>query len=204
MNTEKVNRKEIAHYLGIHGASPDAQTEEVIEDCLRELSAKVNPKHVFRTYPLALVPPASEEEVPLLHFADIGVQSRDLSRNLAGCDEVLLFGATLGDGADFLIRRYEKTRMSRALVMQASAAAMIEAYCNEINDAWEAEYAAKGFSLKPRFSCGYGDFALEHQKDFLRVLELEKRLGIRLTDGCLMVPTKSVTAVIGIYQERDE
>ena len=204
MDLQKVNRREIEHYLGIRrrasGMDGDSTADDsaasdlsaLIEDCLLELDTKVTPRHVFRTFPL------HTDELSRLDLTCFTVCSRDLAKNLAGCTEVLLFAATLGEGADFLIRRYEKTQMSRAMVMQAAAAAMIESYCNELNEAWREAYEAKGRALHPRFSCGYGDFALEHQRDFLRVLEMEKRLGIRLTEGLLMVPSKSVTAVIGI------
>ena len=140
---EKVNRNEILHYLGMHGAAPDAQTQALIEDCLRELGERVSPRHVFRTFPLRM-------EAPRIDLGCFTAESSDLAKNLAGCGEVLLFAATLGMEVDFLIRRYEKTQMSRALVVQAVSAAMIEAYCDEINDAWKEEYAAKGYVLHPR------------------------------------------------------
>lgn len=199
MDLETVNRREIAGYLGIKNGEPDEKMRGLIEECLLELNEKVSPKHVFRVFPLVLC--ADEETIDFTCFP---VKSRNLYRNLAGCEEVLLFAATIGQGADFIIRRYEKTKMSRALVCQAAAAAMIEAYCNELNDNWKREYEAKGCFLKPRFSCGYGDFALAHQKDFLRVLEMEKHLGIHLNDALLMVPTKSVTAVIGIGRRTEK
>ena len=199
MDLSLVNRREIAQYLGIRTGEPDAETSALIEDCLLELNEKVSPAHVFRTFPLVL---SGDGEG--IDFTCFQVKSKNLYRNLEGCEEVLLFAATIGQGADFLIRRYEKTKMSRAAVCQAAAAAMIEAYCNEINDHWKREYEAKGCFLKPRFSCGYGDFALAHQKDYLRVLEMDKRLGIHLNDALLMVPTKSVTAVIGIGRAQGE
>ena len=49
-----------------------------------------------------------------------------------------------------------------------------------------------------RFSPGYGDLALAHQKEVLKLLNAEKNVGITLTDTCLMVPTKSVSAIVGI------
>ena len=193
MDLASVNRKEIAQYLGIRGGEPDAVTAALIEDCLSELNEKITPKHVFQIHPLTLAADKAG-----IDFTCFQTNSKNLYRNLEGCDEVLLFAATIGQGADFIIRRYEKTKMSLAAVCQAAAAAMIEAYCNALNDAWKREYEAKGRFLKPRFSCGYGDFALEHHRDFVRVLEMEKRIGVHLNDALLMVPTKSVTAVIGI------
>ena len=39
--------------------------------------------------------------------------------------------------------------MSRAVVLQACAAARIESYCNEINDKLKAEAAEEGLYLRP-------------------------------------------------------
>ena len=82
--------------------------------------------------------------------------------------------------------------------MQAAAAAMVEAYCNELNVGWKKEYLGRGLYLRPRFSPGYGDFPLSVQKGILDGLEAGKRIGITLTEGFLMMPSKSVTAVIGV------
>lgn len=62
----------------------------------------------------------------------------------------------------------------------------------------EKEYLEKGLYLRPRFSPGYGDFPLSAQKEILDGLEAGKRIGITLTEGYLMMPSKSVTAVIGV------
>ncbi|MCR5275107.1 MAG: Vitamin B12 dependent methionine synthase activation subunit, partial [Clostridiales bacterium] len=48
------------------------------------------------------------------------------------------------------------------------------------------------------FSPGYGDLPIEVQKEFLPLLDAERRLGITLSDSYLMSPSKSVTAIIGI------
>ena len=63
---------------------------------------------------------------------------------------------------------------------------------------WKKEYLEKGLYLRPRFSPGYGDFPLSAQKEILDGLEAGKRIGITLTEGYLMMPSKSVTAVIGV------
>ena len=91
--------------------------------------------------------------------------------------------------------------MSRAVVMQAAAAAMIEEYCDQVCSALKEEYEARGEYLRPRFSPGYGDFPLECQPALLGALEAGKRIGIKLTDSLLMMPSKSVTAVMGISKK---
>lgn len=56
----------------------------------------------------------------------------------------------------------------------------------------------KGKALtRRRFSPGYGDLDLSHQKIIYDILDL-KRLGISLTDKFMLEPEKSVIAIAGI------
>ncbi|HQE70821.1 MAG TPA: hypothetical protein PK071_06860, partial [Atopobiaceae bacterium] len=50
------------------------------------------------------------------------------------------------------------------------------------------------------FSPGYGDLPLAVQPVLLSSVDAQRRLGISLTDTLLMVPTKSITAVTGIFK----
>ena len=125
-------------------------------------------------------------------------QSKSLERNLKDCERVLLFAATLGSRVDVLLHRYNMIQMSKAVVMQAASVAMLETFCDEQNQKLKEEYEEKGWYLRPRFSPGYGDFPLECQRQIAPALELNKRIGVTLTDSLLMAPSKSVTAVIGV------
>ena len=57
---------------------------------------------------------------------------------------------------------------------------------------------------KPRFSPGYGDFDISYQKNIFSCLNSEKYIGLTLTDSMLMVPSKSVTAVVGLTEDKQE
>ena len=57
--------------------------------------------------------------------------------------------------------------MSKAVIMQAAAAAVIEEYCDQCQMEIEKTLAKQKLFLRPRFSPGYGDFDLIHQKDFI-------------------------------------
>ena len=191
----EINRREIYRYLGLGTASPDERTSELTEDCIRELSGVISPRSFSRSFPLSFLPDGT------MDFGCFTVNSGNLRKNLKECTEVILFAASLGTGPDFLIRRYSRLEMSRAVVLQAAAAAMIEGYCNEVNAALKEEAGRRGLYLRPRFSPGYGDFSLEYQRQLCRTLEAEKTVGITLTDSLLMMPSKSVTAVIGAGRE---
>ena len=100
-----------------------------------------------------------------------------------------------------LMKKYSVTDMSKTVVLQACAAAELEEYCDEM----QKQIAIKlgeGLYLRPRFSPGYGDFSILHQRDVLQMLEAQKKIGLTLTEGYMLTPTKSVTAVIGISREK--
>lgn len=191
MDVSEVDIKEVLRYMGCRGAA-DSRVEQLAGECLAELGPVCEPRHLTRNFPLKLGPD---------DWIDGGcfrAQSRNLSRNLRDCGELVVFAATLGTGADHLIRRYSRIEMSRAVAMQAASAAMIEAYCDQVCGKLKKELESRGQYLRPRFSPGYGDFPLSCQPDLLNALEAGKRIGIKLTDSLLMLPSKSVTAVMGI------
>lgn len=186
------DRKEIFRYLGYGAHEADSETGRLVEECLEELSGAVNVRSLMREYPLRM------SEDGLIDGGCFQTRSKSLLKNLSGCSRVLVMAATLGIGADRLLSKYGKLSVTKAVVMQAAAAAMIEAHCNAFFKQWQQEYEEKGLFLRPRFSPGYGDFSLSCQQSILDGLEAGKRIGITLTEGGLMMPSKSVTAVIGV------
>lgn len=185
-------KKEVLRYLGYGKKEAEKPVMEMISSCLEELEAIISPVQISREYPLKLLP---DNEIDGGCFF---TKSSDLSRSLQGCGSILLFAATLGIGADYLIHKYSRIQMSRAVVLQAAGAALIEEYCNASCKRIAEEYKSRRLYLRPRFSPGYGDFSLSCQPDILNALEAGKRIGIKLTDSFLMMPSKSVSAVIGI------
>ena len=186
------NDRELLRYLGCKGgAAPDANIEELIGECKRELEQAASPRVTWREYPLTI-------RNHVIDMTCLQTQSKSLERNLKDCEQVLLFAATLGSQVDVLLHRYGMIQMSKAVVMQAASVAMLETFCDEKNQQLKEEYEKQGWYLRPRFSPGYGDFPLECQRKIAPALELGKRIGVTLTDSLLMAPSKSITAVIGL------
>lgn len=188
---EKLQR-ETYRYLGYRDSEPDERVRAVVDSCLDELQHLSRPQFLWRCYPLTFL---SEEEMDLTGFQ---VKSKNLGKNLSGCSQVILFAATLGMGPDQQIQKYSRLETSRAVIFQAAAAALIESVCDDKNEELRCHYEDQGYFLRPRFSPGYGDFSIAHQKDLLDALQAGKFAGITLTEGYLMMPSKSVTAVIGV------
>lgn len=207
---EMVNRREVYRYLGIQGQMPDKSVCALVEEVLLELMQCMKPRTIYKVYDCDSTVDKLEKQ-----RADIGlvklyyakqenpvmvIKSRNLADNLYQCTKVVLMAATLGVNVDKLLQRYEIINMAKASIAQACGAACIEACCNLLQEQIRQQAAQQGLYLRPRFSAGYGDLPLETQKDIFAQLECTKRIGLTLTQSLLMLPTKSVTAFIGITE----
>ena len=83
--------------------------------------------------------------------------------------------------------------MAKAVVVDSMASVDIEKFMDKIEDELKERY--KGLYFTNRFSPGYGDYPLEKQREVVKILNTEKKLGLSLTDSLLLNPTKSVTGL---------
>ena len=189
-----LDRREALRYAGAKELPPEQAP--LFEECIAELLPLLSYKVCWRFFPVggstASTPSQANGDELDLGFAK--VRSRSLAANLAGCNEMLLFAATVGIAPDRLVSKYGRISPVKALFCQAIGAERIEALC----DAFCKEVAMNTGALRPRFSPGYGDLPLQLQTMIFSVLDCSRKIGLTLTDSLLMTPTKSVTALVGI------
>lgn len=178
--------KEILRYAGCQKA--DGKTTALMRACLKEAETVLTYRVVWRELTVS----ATEDGCD---FGLFSLRSKNLAKNLSGCDRVILLAATVGVGLDRLIAKYGRVSPAKALMLQAIGAERIEALCDVFCEDLVQELR---LSAKPRFSPGYGDLSLSAQKDIFAALECEKHLGLYLSDSLLMTPSKSVTAFMGL------
>lgn len=189
--------KEAVRYLGYGNCAVDDKTLQMIEASFKGLESIAEKKSIYRIFEVKGIGENT------FSIGKMVIQSKNLQTNLKDCKEVVLFGATLGSEVDRQIRKLELIDMSKAVVWQACAATYLEEYCDEIQVQIEKKMNAEGKYIRPRFSPGYGDFSILHQKDLLTMLETPKQIGLAMTDGYMLTPTKSVTAVMGISKTKE-
>jgi hypothetical protein len=130
---------------------------------------------------------------------EIILESVKLAAYLKGCTEVVLMAATGGSDIMEAIQADAAGDMvTRGVVMDAAASEIVDNALDWIMGYYNRNLLRERKALLAgRFSAGYGDLALENQKQMYRLLELDK-LGVQLTESCILVPEKSVTAIAGI------
>lgn len=189
----ELDKQEVLRYLGAGGSGQ--ALDRWISQAWGEIVSVARPKYTSRLVTV-------ETQGTAVVLGGARVESQSLAQHLRGCREAFLFACTLGPGVDMLIKRHAVSDMALAPVLQACSAAYIEAYADKAQKGLEEGYARKhGLYLRPRYSPGYGDFPLTSQRFMSAALDMPKKLGVSLTGDCMMVPFKSITAVIGLTQD---
>lgn len=188
MEAEKLNRREILRYLGCHADAPEELAGMVDWGC-EILCAAARPKSLWRSFPLSGTH---------LEGTTVTLQGADIALHLKDCTSVLLMAATLGAEVERLLMRWEVRDLSRAMVLDACASCLVEAECSRLEGELRFLYEYRGHHVTSRYSPGYGDLPLSHQGEILELLNAQRQAGLTLSPSGLLIPRKSVTAVLGV------
>lgn len=155
------------------------------------LSPLARPRTVWRTFAFR----ARGEEIEI--DGETLCRSSSLARLFAGCRACAAMAVTLGPEVDRAVRLLAMSDVSAASALDACASVWADSLCGGVEREIERTLPPGAF-LTPRFSPGYGDVPMSVTSDLLRLLDAGRRIGLTLSRGGMMVPVKSVTALVGI------
>ena len=181
-----INRNELAQRL----KTDRGFEQSVVDVCIEEFNKVVDYRYAYNCVSVVF----KGDHVCNLGFGDIA--SKNLCDVLRGCKNALILAITTGIGVDRLLNRLSVTSAAKHFITDAVASAAAESFCDYMDDMLRIDVD------KPhRFSPGYGDLPLEIQPDLLGVLNASKNAGITINNSLLMTPVKSITAIMGVYDE---
>lgn len=186
----QIDRGEFLRYLGWRGQETDGAFLENLDRAARRCLDVAEPRSTARRFTL--------NERWELGNTGVVLEGGDIRAHLGGCREIYLFAATLGIAAERELAKLSSQGAYEALLFDTACTCAIESYCDDV---CEDLQKSCGRRLLPRFSCGYGDFPLEAQRDICRLLRTDTAIGLCCDESCLLTPRKSVTAVVGITDE---
>lgn len=106
---------------------------------------------------------------------------------------------TIGAAFDQWQRARAAVSAAEAFASQRLGLREVERVMNEVEaEARQAVEADGRERLLPRRSPGYDELPLEMSREIVAALDATRRIGVAVTDSCLLVPAKSVTAVCEI------
>ena len=128
----------------------------------------------------------------------VSFKSDVIARLLEKAEKVAVFILTIGSNLEGLVAHLaEHGLVLQAAVLDSIGSDAAEHLANFVqNKAGEMAHA-QGLFISRRFSPGYCDWDVSQQKMVFRAMKGDTA-GVSLNDGCLMLPRKSISGIIGI------
>jgi len=192
----EIKIEEVRRYLGEYrGITEVSQEIDLLIRRLITLSrALISPSASSRSFRII---EKSEEEVKT-EVAEL--PGKDIARLLNNSIEVIFCATTIGNGLEEEINRLlGEKRVLEATILDAIGSTAADTAMDYLNNLLKAEAIRKGLTLTRRYSPGYGDFPLSIQG---KLVELSggNALGIKVSPSYMLIPRKSVTAIIGVMK----
>ena len=193
--------------LSLIDGTPAQQLARQMDAAEKQLLNAVRPRGIYR----------------IVERSQIHAEGVSIAKHLEGCDRAAVLAVTSGSGIDDLIRRAQIGNIALAVVLDTGASVLAEQIADAAEKTIRREILgsdgvcqdsgcqddAKCESSSPeslseqlwmtsRFSPGYGDLPLDYQRDLLTLTDAPRKIGLMLTSGNIMVPRKSITALIGL------
>lgn len=203
----RVDTHEALTYLGYRGQTLDDDLKGRLEAAASRCEEELSPTGMFAIFPLDRdCGEAGSGEGSLVVRTPNGtleLPGKAIARHLRGCSEVALMAVTLGAQSEMLLRREAALSATDGMLADVCASSAVEQAAEALGKRLRAIAEQRGLSVTWRFSPGYGDLPLSVQPAFLRALGADKALGISLTPALMLVPTKTITAIAGLYRPAD-
>ena len=183
----QIDRDEFLRYLGWNGQKTEDTLLQKLDEAAKKCLALASPRSVARKFRLT-----QEGELAGTGFF---LQGQDIRKHLSGCREIYLLAATIGQGVERAVSVAENKSAHEALLLDTAASCAVESYCDDIGEDLQKNCPTL---LTPRFSCGYGDFPIQAQREICALLRTDSQIGLCCDESFLLTPRKSVTAFIGI------
>ena len=125
--------------------------------------------------------------------------SPSVAKLLKGSSQCILLAARISvDLVNYRDKLIARKNGVGALIYDAVGSEVVDACLPWMLKRVNQEFSRFGRkTTKRRYSAGYGDFALENQQYFYKILKLSE-LGVRLSESFIFSPEKTVTALAGL------
>lgn len=190
INIGSPSKSEVMRYMRA-GKNTSGELDRIVDESIIKIYKSIAPRVCYIYLPL-------EIDGDYLKAGDISIKSQSLAKRLLGCHRVCIFAATVGTDVDRIIRASSSVSSTLGLAADASGTAAVEEVCDQFCRRLDIDVSKAGECTTSRFSVGYGDLSIEYQKDIISLLDTKKHIGVSLSLGGMMTPTKSVTAIVGI------
>ena len=201
-NLIEINQGEVLRYLQYKNQEIDNSLSDKIKKCINITKEIINPRFIFRKYKIKKLKSSNGKNEVYFEGANLTLQSNDIYNLLLDCDECILMSATLGLEIEREIRKLTYTDLTKGIIIDACATTAIEEVCDIVQDNIAKNLLKEDKYITYRYSPGYGDLSIEKNLDINNLLNSQKEIGLTVTNSGIMIPRKSVVALIGVSRRK--
>lgn len=184
----RITRQEAARYAGLRGQ--DDLLQPLLSEACTEALLLAKPRACWQIYPYSAGLINAPQPLPL--------SGASIVEHLSGATAVAVLAVTIGAGAEEKsAAHFDGGNYTAGLLLDAAASAAVEDAADIANELITAQARVHGLAAISRFSPGYGDWGIASQPEILALAGGET-IGISVTPSCMLLPRKSITAVIGL------
>lgn len=184
--------EEALRYLGAAGAKGEYRDQ--VATVLMDAQRRFPPRYVYK-----IVTVEKQGKGIFLPEMSLKLSGRLAEKMLGPCRRAAVLVCTLGLTFEQQVRACQAKDMVQAVMLDACGSALVESGCDRAEQ--ELRERFPGVYLTERFSPGYSDLPLNLQPDICAALDSRRRLGVYVSDSCMLTPQKSVTALVGLADE---
>ena len=189
----QVDPKETRRYAGLMKA--EGFDEEKIENACQDARLLASPRGIWQIYDYNCDRQEVCADPPFI------IQGKKIGAHLAGCDKVILLSATVGEEIEETVTRlFAEDEYTASVLLDAAATTAVEQIADDMEKVIRPKAAAQGYGMRWRFSPGYGDWPIDQQPELIRLAKADE-IGVSLSSSMMLIPRKSITAIIGLYKE---
>jgi len=197
----KIDEEEVLRYQGYHRNKAGKTGEIILETTRKEIEqgyCLFEPKGIYSKVMIRNV--SSEGRINLENGLHLEINNSML--NLLRGTSYLAFGlSTIGNHLEEKVAElFTKNEYLKAIALDAVGTVASKYLSNYIQSLICQEARGQNFQTTKYFSPGSVDWDISQQKIIFEIIPADK-IGVRLTESCMMLPKKSLSWVIGIGKE---
>ena len=129
---------------------------------------------------------------------DIKFMTKELANHLKGASQIYIYVVTIGKSIENAATECMKSGDPlTGYLLDRTGSFAVESLAKNTEYAIRKALALQNLSVSMRFSPGYCDWPIEEQFKLAKLIDFQKA-GVTLSENCMMIPKKSISAIVGI------
>ena len=195
----KIDEEEVLRYQGYSKNRVKNPSEVILQITREEITRSHNlfePQGIYSSTKIKQIS-FSDRRVDLENGFSLNF-SNSIINLLKGTSYLVLGVVTIGSSLGNKVSEFfTQGEYPRAIALDAVGTVAVESLSRDIRNLVCQEAKKQYFKTTRYFSPGYGDWDISQQKDIFKVIPTNK-IGVSLTESCMILPRKSLSWIIGI------